>query len=344
MIVSPTASARSSGLPLDGELVLQTGGVVVLVSFLAVALLWREPRFAAAAAPARAPAPDPPGPGPAPGPRESATSSARVGTFDSASARFGQAAMLLLATAVVVFGLLGPQDPDEANPAPRALYVLFWVGVVPASLLLGPVWRVVNPLRLLHRLLAPLRRRPPGTAARSGIRARRRRARRLRLARARRSRPRRPRRGGRRSCSLYAAIAHGGGAAVRRGLVRPGRRVRGLLDASPARWPRSAGWTAARGCATRCAASRRSRSRARARRVPGRVVGLDRVRRAERLARLGGGPRRAAGAGRRRRHAGARRPGRRGGSALPARHRPARRGAGQHARPDRRRLHDRALR
>jgi hypothetical protein len=67
--------------------------------------------------------------------------------------------MLLLATAVVAFGFLGPQD-DEANPAPRALYVLLWVGLVPASLLLGPVWRAVNPLRALHRLLAPLRRSP----------------------------------------------------------------------------------------------------------------------------------------------------------------------------------------
>jgi hypothetical protein len=67
--------------------------------------------------------------------------------------------MLLVATAVVAYGFLGPQD-DEANPAPRALYVLLWVGVVPASLLLGPVWRAVNPLRALHRLLTRLRRRP----------------------------------------------------------------------------------------------------------------------------------------------------------------------------------------
>jgi hypothetical protein len=52
--------------------------------------------------------------------------------------------MLLLAAAVVAHGFLGPQD-DEANPAPRVLYVLLWVGVVPASLLLGPVWRTIKP-------------------------------------------------------------------------------------------------------------------------------------------------------------------------------------------------------
>lgn len=146
------------GLPLPGELVLQTGGVVVLFSFLAVALLWREPRFAGPKAARDAVPAGPAAGGPAPLAR-SGSLSGRVGTVDSPGSRFGQAVLLLLATAVVVFGFLGPQD-DEANPAPRALYVLLWVGLVPVSLLLGPVWRAVNPLRALHRLLAPLRRRP----------------------------------------------------------------------------------------------------------------------------------------------------------------------------------------
>jgi hypothetical protein len=167
MIVLAHGIGEVRGLPLPGELVLQTGGVVVLVSFLAVALLWREPRFTSpAAGPVRAggaapaPARGTPASGHAPSSRESATSAARVRGFDSAGARIAQTVMLLLAAAVVAHGFLGPQD-DEANPAPRVLYVLLWVGVVPASLLLGPVWRSINPLRALHRLLAPLRRRPP---------------------------------------------------------------------------------------------------------------------------------------------------------------------------------------
>jgi hypothetical protein len=32
--------------------------------------------------------------------------------------------------------------------------VLVWVGLVPASLLFGPVWRLINPLRGIHRVLA----------------------------------------------------------------------------------------------------------------------------------------------------------------------------------------------
>jgi hypothetical protein len=60
----------------------------------------------------------------------------------------------LLATA---FG--GAPDPDH-NPAPRALYVLAWVGVVPVSLVCGPVWRGVNPLRALHRAVCAVLRLP----------------------------------------------------------------------------------------------------------------------------------------------------------------------------------------
>ena len=135
MIALAHGIGEVEGLPLPGELVLQTGGVVVLVSFLAVALLWRQPRFTG---PVRG-RPLPPALG-------------RV--LDAPALRTVlQTITLLVAAGVVGVGLLGPQDPD-ANPAPRALYVLFWVGLVPASLLFGPVWRAVNPLRLLHRLAA----------------------------------------------------------------------------------------------------------------------------------------------------------------------------------------------
>ena len=34
------------------------------------------------------------------------------------------------------------------------MYVWFWVGLVPASLLLGPVWRLLNPLRTISAGLA----------------------------------------------------------------------------------------------------------------------------------------------------------------------------------------------
>ncbi|MFZ3469309.1 hypothetical protein ACODT3_30510 [Streptomyces sp. 4.24] len=67
---------------------------------------------------------------------------------------------LAAALAVLLHLLLGPDDPAR-NPAPGAVYVLLWVGLVPASLLLGPVWRLLNPLRALYR---PLARRWPRQA------------------------------------------------------------------------------------------------------------------------------------------------------------------------------------
>lgn len=40
----------------------------------------------------------------------------------------------------------------EHNPLAGTFYVLLWVGLVPLSLLLGPVWRMVSPLRTAHRI------------------------------------------------------------------------------------------------------------------------------------------------------------------------------------------------
>lgn len=51
--------------------------------------------------------------------------------------------------------------PDNAlNPTAGFVYVLFWVGIVPASLVFGPVWHRLNPLRTLHHLLAVATGRP----------------------------------------------------------------------------------------------------------------------------------------------------------------------------------------
>ncbi|MFF1410788.1 hypothetical protein ACFVX6_13520 [Streptomyces sp. NPDC058289] len=81
---------------------------------------------------------------------------------------------LAAALAVLLYLLLGPDDPDR-NPAPGAVYVLLWVGLVPASLLLGPVWRLLSPLRTVYRLLARLsggfRTARPATAVAAGATA-----------------------------------------------------------------------------------------------------------------------------------------------------------------------------
>lgn len=70
--------------------------------------------------------------------------------------------LVVLAAAVLVGVVaLGGPSSTALNLAPYALYVTFWVGLVLVSLLLGPVWRVVNPLRFIHRGLSRLLRRSP---------------------------------------------------------------------------------------------------------------------------------------------------------------------------------------
>lgn len=58
---------------------------------------------------------------------------------------------LVLAVWVGLAAFFGPQNAD--NPLPGVFYVLLWVGLVAVSLVLGPVWRVLSPVRTVHRLL-----------------------------------------------------------------------------------------------------------------------------------------------------------------------------------------------
>lgn len=58
------------------------------------------------------------------------------------------ARILALLAAAYTIGWLAI-GPAAGNAGPYLVYVLFWVGLVPASLLFGPVWRSLNPFRLL---------------------------------------------------------------------------------------------------------------------------------------------------------------------------------------------------
>jgi hypothetical protein len=131
-------------LPLPLAYVVVGGGLAVLVSFLALGVLWRTPRLRGAV-----------GGRPVSGGVEA--------TLESRGLRSALRAVVLgLMVLVVTVAFLG--DPGPAgNAAPWALFVTFWVGLVPVSLALGPVWGVLNPLRTAYRLLARLLPAPPFT-------------------------------------------------------------------------------------------------------------------------------------------------------------------------------------
>lgn len=62
---------------------------------------------------------------------------------------------------VAVLSLAGPQDASSALPG--VFYVLLWVGVPVLSTLVGPVWRLISPLRAIHAAVAALLGRAPST-------------------------------------------------------------------------------------------------------------------------------------------------------------------------------------
>ena len=126
--MSPLAHGVGSadGLPLPLDLVLQAGAATVVLSFLIAALWWRTPRLAPS------------------NPR----------TFGvSRLLRYPVLALTLYLTG---YAIAGPRTAE--NPAAHALFVWLWVGLILVSVLFGPVWRTINPLRALFALLGLPRR------------------------------------------------------------------------------------------------------------------------------------------------------------------------------------------
>nr|WP_228537709.1 hypothetical protein [Nocardia sp. XZ_19_231] len=69
-------------------------------------------------------------------------------------------ASVMVTACVIVIAMFGSSDP-ALNPVPGVLYIGVWVGVMVASLLIGPVWKILSPVRALHRFGCLLLRRPP---------------------------------------------------------------------------------------------------------------------------------------------------------------------------------------
>jgi hypothetical protein len=134
----------SSDLPVPYAYAMVGAAWALTFTFALVAFAWRRPRF------------DPLKPGrPLP--------EVLTALVDARVTRAVAAAVaLVFAVWVTLAGLLGPQTPSNALLG--AFYVLLWVGLVPLSLVFGPVWRVFSPVRTLYVLLqrvVPARLRRP---------------------------------------------------------------------------------------------------------------------------------------------------------------------------------------
>jgi len=110
-------------LPLPLSVFLWGASVALLFSFLALGRLWRASRFEGREG------------RPLPAPVQRAARLAGV---------VGRVITLALFVATFWSGLAG-RNLVDANFAPRAVYVVFWVGLTVVSALFGDVWRAVSP-------------------------------------------------------------------------------------------------------------------------------------------------------------------------------------------------------
>ena len=131
----------STDLPIPLTYALVGGVWALILTFAVVGVAWRTPKF------------DPAKPG-----RPLPAWVTRV--VDSPILRGVLAAAALAATIWVgVAAIWGPQNADNALPG--SFYVLLWVGLVAVSVLVGPIWRVISPVRTVWRLLRRVRTAEP---------------------------------------------------------------------------------------------------------------------------------------------------------------------------------------
>ena len=130
---------QRSSLPIPEWLFGWAAALVLCISFVALAALWPRPRL------------EHPGWRPLPGGRALGSRAVEVAG--------GVIGVAILAF-VVVAGYAGPETPLD-NFAPTFVFIVFWVGLVFVSVLLGDVFRLFNPWRAIGRVLFRDRRPRP---------------------------------------------------------------------------------------------------------------------------------------------------------------------------------------
>ncbi|MCW2773294.1 MAG: hypothetical protein JWN91_1620 [Nocardioides sp.] len=121
-------------LPISPELAIAGASAALVISFTVLAIAWRNPRYDAATS--GRPAPD-----------------LLASIVDSAAWRIGLRTLgMALFLYVAAASILGKDL--VINPVFGVFYVWWWVGMVPLSLLLGPVWKAISPVRTINLAFA----------------------------------------------------------------------------------------------------------------------------------------------------------------------------------------------
>ena len=149
-LTTPTVQVLAHGvgsrqdLPIPFGFALAGAAAALVVSFVVLAVAWHESRFRGDESGRALPA-------------------WVTHAVDSALVQW-----LLRALGLVLAGftlMTATVAPDGfSNPTAGLVFVVLWLGLVPASILLGPVWRTMNPLRTLHLVVARAIGREPEDA------------------------------------------------------------------------------------------------------------------------------------------------------------------------------------
>jgi len=117
-------------LPIPAEYAMAGAGAALAVSFIVLALAWRKPRF------------------------DAATQGRPVPAWLASLVDSPAFAMVLRVLGFAFFAYVvwaAVAGPDLLlNPTFGVVYVLLWVGLVPMSLLFGPFYKAVSPMRTIH--------------------------------------------------------------------------------------------------------------------------------------------------------------------------------------------------
>ena len=145
--ISAHGLGGAKDLPIPSELAIAGAVAALVISFTVLAVAWREPRYDAASSGR-----------PAPAWLDRLVSSRAL----AVTARVLGMAFFLYVAAAAVLG-----KDTLVNPFLGTFYVLLWVGIVPASLLLGPFFKAISPARTVSMLFARVSGVPEGEGLRA---------------------------------------------------------------------------------------------------------------------------------------------------------------------------------
>jgi hypothetical protein len=141
-VISAHGLGGAKDLPIPSELAIAGAVAALVISFTVLAVAWRQPRYDAATSGR-----------PAPAWLDRLVSSKVL----AVTARVLGMVFFLYVGAAAVFG-----KDSLVNPFFGTVYVLLWVGLVPASLLLGPFFKAVSPARTISMVFARVSGVPAG--------------------------------------------------------------------------------------------------------------------------------------------------------------------------------------